>query len=302
MSSTYKRKKLIPTTHLLIKLILRRKILLESEFSELQILTDLGLTLMQAKIYLALVEAGPLKILEISKTSKVARPDVYTALSKLQQLGLAEKIVRRPIMYRAIPLKTGISFLLEEKTSQYEKVRAETQILLHTARIKKPTSKNEIEIPNIVLIPKGKNVIERIRAAIENAQQNIDLVLSWKRFSRGIASTFAESIESAWAKKVRVRFIIERPALTKTAEQLLRFCTGKPRCQIKFISNSPETIFGIYDGKEVFIVTFCDKDLPGSPALWSRNHSLIALADNYFESLWNVATEIPPEKPNECEK
>jgi sugar-specific transcriptional regulator TrmB len=275
---------------------------LEPEFSDLQVLTDLGLTLMQAKIYLALVEAGPSKILEISKVSKVSRPDVYAVLSKLQQLGLAEKIVRRPIMYRATPLKKGLSFLLEEKTSQYEKVRAETQILLNTARTKKRTIKKETESPDVVLIPKGKNVIERIKAAVENAQQNIDLVLSWKRFSRGIASTFAESIESAWAKKVRVRFIIERPVPTKTAEQLFRFCRGKPCCQIKFVPNSPETIFGVYDEKEVFIVTSSGKDLPGAPALWSTNPSLIALAENCFKSLWQTATEDIQKDPKEISK
>jgi len=74
-----------------------------------------------------------------------------------------------------------------------------------------------METPQFVLIPKGKAVIERTNTAIEKAQLSIDLLLSWKRFSRGIVSTFAESMEAAWAKNVKIRFITESPLESKTA-------------------------------------------------------------------------------------
>ncbi len=264
---------------------------MEPQSSKLQVLIGLGLTLIQARVYLALVESGPSRISTISKTSKVARPDVYRTLSKLQQLGLVEKIIETPLEYRAIPMNEGISLLLETKTQQYEKIRSEAKILLSTAKIEKANRKKKIKTPQFVLIPEGRTVIERIRTAIEQAQLSIDLVLSWKRFSRGIASTFAESIESAWAKKVKVRFIIESPLESKTSKQLIQYCREKPFCQIRFARGYPQTIFSIYDKKKIFIIARSKTDLPGSPALWSNNSSLIALADDYFEKLWFTAIE-----------
>jgi sugar-specific transcriptional regulator TrmB len=166
---------------------------------ELQTLSDLGLTLIQARVYLALVEFGPSKVSEIAKNSKVARPDVYRTLSKLQTLGLVEKIIEGPVKYKAISMDRELALLLERKTRRYEELRARTRILLEAARAKKSKKFNSNK-NQFIWIPGGKTVIERIRIAIEKATQSIDLVLSWKRFSRGIVSSFAESMEISWKK------------------------------------------------------------------------------------------------------
>jgi sugar-specific transcriptional regulator TrmB len=261
----------------------------------------LGLTKVQARVYLALVKSGPSRISAISKISKVARPEIYRNLSKLQRLGLVEKIIKTPLEYRATPVNEGISLLLETKTEQYEKVRAEARILLSTAKTEKPDVKKQMENPQFVLIPR-KTVIKRIKSAIEKAQLSIDLVLSWKRFSRGIASTFAESMETAWAKNVKIRFIIESPLESKTAKQLILYCRAKPFSQLRFVPDHPKTVFGIYDKKEVFIIAKSKTDLPGSPALWSNNPSLIALAKDYFETLWLTAMESNHRNPRKHRK
>jgi len=49
----------------------------------------------------------------------------------------------------------------------------------------------------------------------------------------------------------------------------------------------------IYDKKEVFIYVEPTADLTESPALWSNNSSLVAMADGCFETLWNTALELP---------
>ncbi len=264
---------------------------MEQQFSEeLQTLRDLGLTLIMARVYLALVNCGSSKVSEIARNSKVARPDVYRTLSKLQKLGLVEKIIEIPVKYEAIPMDKGLTLLLERKTRRYEELRAKTRILLETARIKK-SKKSDSSKDQFIWIPEGKTVIERIRTAIEETTQSIDLLLSWKRFSRGIVSTFAESLEIACKKKVKFRFAIERTSETKTEKELVKFCREKPSCHVRFIQHQPKTVLGIYDKKEVFIIVDPKRDLPGSPALWSNNSSLISLAEDYFEVLWLTARE-----------
>jgi len=80
-----------------------------------QILTDLGLTLLQAKTYLALSQLGKATVKTISKTANVARQDVYRVMLALEKLGLAEKIVAKPTMYKATPIKEGIYFCFKRK-------------------------------------------------------------------------------------------------------------------------------------------------------------------------------------------
>lgn len=259
--------------------------------SELQVLTQLGLTLKQARVYLALVESGPLKASEIAHASRVARPDVYRVISALRQLGLIEEICKKPVEYRATPMNEALTFLLQAKTEQYKKVSAAAQMLLNRVIPVKHNEKEQFESSQFILIPHGRQVIERVKAAIERARSSVDLVLSWKRFSHGVAHVFAESMEAAWARNVKFRFILEKPPRNRTAEQLIQYCLRKPFCQIRFIPYYPRTVFGVYDRKEVFIIVFPEGDLPASPALWSNNKGLVSMAVDHFEMLWPTAME-----------
>ena len=264
---------------------------MEKEFSKTQVLLNLGLTLIQTKVYLALTESPALKVSEISETAKVARPDVYSTLSKLHKKGLVEKILQKPLKYTAIPLNEGLRILLARRTAKYRKIRAETQLLLETSEISNSSKSETVQEPHFAIIPKGELVVNRINTAIENAQFNIDLVLSWKRFACGIITTFTENIEKAWKRNVEVRFIVERPQKNKTAKQLIENIKKNPSVQIRFISKHPKTVFGIYDEKEMFLIVFSKTGLPGSPALWSNNQSLIALGRERFDTLWHQATQ-----------
>ncbi len=263
---------------------------MEPQFPEQQVLFNLGLTLKQARIYIALAKSGPSRINEISKVSKVARTDVYSALEKLQQIGLVEKLIQTPPCYRAIPLKKGLTLLLETRTQQYQKTKAETEILQKTLEI--GTSDTiQTKSSQFILVPEGRAVLDRIRNAIETAQHSIDLIVSWKRFSTGISHTFAENIEKAWAKKVKIRFIVEMPPRDRTSKHLVEFFREKPSSQIRFVRGHPKTVFGIYDKKQVFVVVISKRDLQSSPALWSDNEALVSLASDLFEALWLTSSE-----------
>ena len=264
---------------------------METQFSKQQILINLGLTLKQARVYLTLAKNGPSRTKDIADFSKVARSDVYSTLEKLQQLGLVEKIIRNPLYYKALPIKQGLTLLLERRTEQFESLKANAETLLSTIEYETPDDASQTGSPQFILVPKGSAFIDRLRTSIEKAQQSIDLVVSWKRFSRGIVDALEESIGNAWARNVKMRFIVEKPPKSKTSEQLVQFCLAKPSFHIRFLPKHPETIFGIYDKRELFVVVVSKTDLQDSPALWSNSISLVSLASDYFELLWQNATQ-----------
>jgi hypothetical protein len=96
----------------------------------------------------------------------------------------------------------------------------------------------------------------------------------------------SENLENAWAKKLRIRVIVEKPPINETAQQIVEYYRQKPATEIRFVEECPETVFGIYDGKEVSLMTVPKTDLKGSPGLWSSNVALISLVKDYFEKLW----------------
>ncbi len=77
-----------------------------------EILSDFGLTLNQAKVYVTIAKLGIASISQVSKASKVRREDVYRMLPRLQELGLIEKILDRPAKIRATPAEDGLSILI----------------------------------------------------------------------------------------------------------------------------------------------------------------------------------------------
>ncbi len=267
---------------------------MEFASSEVQTLVDLGLTVSQARVYLALIRAGPSKISAISEISKVARPDIYRTLAKLHDLGLVEQIIKTPLHFEATPLEKSLVSLLDIKTSELRKLRSQTKQLLHALEVKGKPKFLHSEDNQFVLIPPRKAIIARIRASIEGAQRTIDHVISWRRFSFGLTSAFTESVKRALARDVKFRFIMEAPPNRNISENVLKFWRVRPSFQIRFISNRPKTILSIIDAKQLFIIVDPTANLPDSPALWSNNQSLLSIAQEYFNHLWNAT----PENPN----
>jgi sugar-specific transcriptional regulator TrmB len=260
---------------------------MEINFSEKRILVDLGLTSTQAKVYSALVDSGIFTISEISKKANVARPELYRTLSALEQLGLVERIIQKPMAYKAIPMKNGVSLLLERKRQQYGRVRAEARLLEDKPRGKSDIITNPKSIRQFILIHKG-SAINRIITAIQNAKESVAFVLSWKKFVQLVTGTFSEALEEAWMKNVKTRFIVEKTPDSKTAEQILLHCENKPSCEIKLVCFFPNTNFMLLDQKELLMMIRPEDYFRKNTILWSNNPSIVSLAKDHFEMLWSL--------------
>jgi sugar-specific transcriptional regulator TrmB len=258
-----------------------------------EILAQLGLTSNETKIFWTLCQMGPATAKTISKSTGVAREIIYQIMPKLQEKGLIEVMITTPKKFRAIPMNKSLGLLLKSKTEEYKKLEVKVDLLSRAFKGNDSNEGLQTEDSSFVLIPERESVVKRINEAIEVAERSIDLVLSWKRFSQGTASVFAESIKSALNKNVKVRFVVENPGKAKSANYAFQFCRKSPTCQTKFIPNRPQTVLGIYDEKELFVIANPQKDLYGSPALWTNNQSLISLVQDFFDILWITAMENP---------
>lgn len=97
-------------------------------------LMELGLTLLEAKAYVALSTAEKATIKTISKTADIAKQDVYRIMPRLQALGLAEKIVAPQAIYKAVPLENGISALLQNKARAYANLQRKATKLISNVK------------------------------------------------------------------------------------------------------------------------------------------------------------------------
>jgi len=261
---------------------------LELVTEDLQTLIDLGLTLLQAKLYLVLVQIGTANVRTISQVSKVARPDVYRTLYKLQELGLIEKVVDKTAKFNAIPPDSALTILVHRRTMKCEELKSKIKYL--RTKLKNRNNINSYRNEsNFVIIPSQEALIKTLQKSIENTQKSICVATSYKRLKYA-CYRLSGVLEKAWTRGVMGRAIIEETG--KKQMETIQACWRSPSAEIRCLRVVPKTVMAMYDKKEVFIFINPEADLKDSPALWSNDGSLVGIAEHYFEAMWNKARDV----------
>ncbi len=266
---------------------------LGSKDEETRVLTRLGLTITQARAYLALCRTGTSPPKTISKESKIARQDIYRILDELQELGLIEKAITTQTMFKAIPLQDALLMLLERRVKETSELQARARELL--SNFKENSSKTTLqqEEAQFVLISEKEWSLKKRKEVVETAQTSIDVVTPWKRY---VAARFvhAEENKKAVERGVRIRFITKKPeneASLGRAKEIAHAFVENPSIEVRYSRTPIITAVAMWDNKEVVVFTVPKAVLGESPALWSSNPNLVHLVQNYFETIWNAALE-----------
>ncbi len=79
---------------------------------------DLGLTEIDAEIYLLLCREGSQKGSSIAEALKLYKQQLYRSLKRLQKKGVVNASLERPARFSAMSLEKVIDFLIETKKEQ----------------------------------------------------------------------------------------------------------------------------------------------------------------------------------------
>src|SRR5512135_1739388 len=87
------------------------------------LLLGLGLSLNQARVYLAILKLEKTTVGQVANFSKVRREDVYRILPSLEKMGLIERLMGKPTEIRATRISDALSLLVaEEKDKNDERI------------------------------------------------------------------------------------------------------------------------------------------------------------------------------------
>jgi len=261
----------------------------------IQTFTRLGFTANQAKVYLALIDREFSAVKEIQKTSEVPRQEIYKILSTLQEMGILQSTLTRPVMFKTIPIQQAVSFLLERKIKETENLQKEAESLVENYHHENHNNQVQEFKPQFVLISKQEASITKRRDEIDNAQLSLDFITSWKRFPLTIR-TFRENGKKALERKVKIRVILEKPKdMNELPEEMYDF-EKFSNYQLRYIIDPPKAIAAIFDKKKAIIKTSALGGLADAPALWSDNPCFLSILSDYFELMWITAIEHSPEQ------
>ena len=248
-----------------------------------QTLTKLGLTHTQAKVYLNLCTFGTMNAKKLSNECKTPRQDTYRVLNELFTLGLVEKLLNKPVEFRAIPMNDGLNLLLGRRNEATRELKKESLQLINGL---KPTRLEEIEEDHkLILISSKETILREVKRLLTGVQKSL-YVLSPPQNLVPWVFAHHELFKEVSRRKVKVRFITVGTN-NKNLTNALKILSGNTDCEITLIPNSPKVSFGIYDTKSVIFELSANEGFLKSQVIISNNPCLVELALLSFESIWN---------------
>jgi len=246
-------------------------------------LMGLGLTLLQAKTYLALTKFGIADVKTISKVSNVARQDVHRIMPELQKWGLVEKIIATPTRYKAIPLKSGLSTLLQQKVEENTELQEKTKVLISNfeENFGSGTAIQEKEL-QFIITSERTLFHKRISDATDAAQTSKDAILTLEG-CRAILFHHYNHLKKALNRGVKIRMITEKTEDIQSIQKSTRDLTKNPLFQVKYTCAPPPVCMMIFDSKDVHL----RMEKGAVPSFWSNNLNIVNLSMRYFDELWN---------------
>ena len=250
----------------------------------LQLLTKLGLSPTQGKLYLSLLERRNGTAWELSKNMGLPRSEIYRALSELQLKGLIEKEVSYPNRFSAIPIMMGLQILQNYKVEQCTEIDKNIKTFLKKAQLFQEEAFEEHEY-KITIIEGKHGILNKISQQHKNVQRSVKILTTFSRWLQ-IIQCCIKDYEAALARGVEYQLVLEntesRFMLPKEVELLL----AKPNFKLATCVHRLKSNGAIFDDKEASINFFPGKSLSESPFIYTNHPSLISMLEDQFEKTW----------------
>ncbi len=225
-----------------------------------------GLTRVEAKVYLALLDLGPSLAGQISKKTGVHRRNIYDSLDRLAEKGLVSYIVKNNRKYFEATNPERLVDLIKEKEEELKQSIPQLSELFTKTKVKEET-----------LFYKGKEGLKSVfEDQLKEGGKEI-LVLG--------ASADASSILSFYLKWYNQRRKERKIKLRIIANTFSRGKMKAPLSEIRYISDLGPAAINVYADKVAIILWSMEKPL----AVVIKNRDVANSYRVFFEHIWKVA-------------
>jgi sugar-specific transcriptional regulator TrmB len=255
-------------------------------------LACLGLTVLQAKVYMTLIRFGQsATIKSISQVAHLARQEVCRVNKELYKKGLIERIVKTPNEFKAIPLQQAINMLYHHRNKENIEAYSKAMIFLKRHRDRFGLVKIGEEQEQFVMIPAFETHVMRFYKSLDKAQQSIESVISFNSIAKAYSDE-NEPHKKALKRSVKMHYITEKPKDEAKASKIIVSLKKAGDFSIRHMGDLPSLFFGIIDRKEIFIAISPSRIATESQCLWSNSRGIIEVFQAYFDAEWKKAQEV----------
>jgi sugar-specific transcriptional regulator TrmB len=263
------------------------------EEEDLHILTQIGFTKNQAKLYLALLKLGRTDGRTLAKNANSPRTVVYRTLDELQKMGLVEKEITSPYKFKATPVKEGLQILMVQKLQQYEENQQKTETFLLKYQNYKEEEQQEQQYKFITVEGKER-IIQRMKLHHNTVQESAKILTNLQRWLQILHYCYDDYVK-ALARKVKYQVVIETRERKNIFPETVHTLLNKPNFELKLISSTLSTNLGIFDNKEAGFNFFASNSLAESPIILTNHPGFLSMCNDHFDKIWKSSKNITPQ-------
>jgi sugar-specific transcriptional regulator TrmB len=258
------------------------------EGDQIQLLTDMGFTKTQAKIYLALLKLEEADGRTLSNKTNVARPEVYRTLNELQRKGLVEKEITTPYKFKTAPAELGLQILIDQKIQQCKEIQLNAKNFIQ--KLKTDDKKQSLKPKHRLIMVEGRQrLMQIIKKQHSSARRNVNILTTLPRWLQILHFCF-ENYEKGLDRGVRYQVILEAQEDEIASHENVQALLRRQNFELRLAGSPLQTNAAIFDDNEVTVNFFPSQSLAESPLIWTNHPSFISMCQDHFEKIWKTAS------------
>jgi len=253
-------------------------------------LIDFGFTKEEAEVYVFLSSMGPSPARVISRRFDINRMRAYRTLKSLEEKGLVERIIGRPMRFVANPLKESLSKYIDgfrERLTELE--NREEDIIEDWTRISDASSE-QVEEPRFRIFEGRQQIYELIVQMCGRASSEICIVTTKRDLHRLALMGIDERLRTVSNEGIRVRVLtqVEGPDFGEM-DYFSDFA------EIRHVPLPAPVRFVTIDERETLTTTSMEDTMSltthDDAGLWTNAPSYNSAMKVFFGALWRLATK-----------
>jgi sugar-specific transcriptional regulator TrmB len=245
---------------------------------------QLGLTRIQANIYLNLLLNGKAEARNIAYWASAPRTEVYRALNELQENGLVDRELGCPLKFTAVPPSLGLQAFIDNKLQNINQMQKNLKNF--SDEFESNTEPNPEREYKIISIEGKKRIISKIKQQHDAAKSSIDIITFLPRFLY-IANQCMDNYSRAVARGVKYRIILGMPNDTQDLPPEIKKAHNNENTTVKKIVGSPQVNSAVFDGEQMNFSYYPDRRIVESPLILTNHPCLVGFALNSFQRTWD---------------
>jgi sugar-specific transcriptional regulator TrmB len=260
----------------------------ESELSG--ILETLGLSSLEARTYLELARGGSLSASETAKKSRIARPEAYEILRKLESKGFVRQVLGKPTRYEPVDPLELRNRILQEERKRFNSIEAGMSKILEVWPFLRAMHIPDNNLPRTATIRGRKNIAAVLESMMNGAQESVNICTTKRGLQTAMQENFPEIARKMIERGVEIRMLIDEGSAKQLTPSLV------PDTIDVRIGKGPKARYYIIDDREVLyhLHLQAEDDLWGSDETALRTNSPVQL-NVYgwlFKNAWDNSTRL----------